>query len=278
MGSIMLRKMIIILLVYVFFGLCFAQDSLWEKIEDGLFIGEFDSPQKSDIGDSKITVVKIDPEYYDLKLFCASEYGVDEMTAKDWCKKYNLIAAVNAGMFRSDYRTNVGYMKNFDYINNANINKYRSVVAFNPISSENPRFRIFDIDVSSMDSIIENYNTVIQNLRLIKRSRENRWKQQSRRWSELALGEDKSGNILFIFSRSPYSMHDFNNILLQLPIDIECAQHLEGGPEATLYLSTDSIEIEKFGSYESGFRKDDSNDHEWRIPNVIGVVKKPADK
>ena len=27
----MLRKMIIILLVYVFFGLCFAQDSLWKK-------------------------------------------------------------------------------------------------------------------------------------------------------------------------------------------------------------------------------------------------------
>ena len=90
----------------------------------------------------------------------------------------------------------------------------------------------------------------------------------------MALGEDKQGNILFIFCRSPYSMHDFNNILLQLPINIVCAQHLEGGPEASLYFSYKGIVINKFGSYETQFNKNDNNDHAWIIPNVLGIAKK----
>ena len=121
--------------------------------------------------------------------------------------------------------------------------------------------------------IINDYESVIQNLRLIKRPGENRWPQKKKVWSELALGEDKDGNILIIFSHSPYSMHDFNNILINLPIDIQCAQHLEGGPEASLYLKSEHIELKYMGSYESFFF-DNSNLQFWKIPNIIGVKKK----
>jgi len=100
------------------------------------------------------------------------------------------------------------------------------------------------------------------------------WTQNDKKWSEAALGQDKQGNVLFIFPRLPYIMHDFNEILLQLPIEIACAQHLDGGPPASFYLSTKGITIEKFGSYESKFFEDNDNKASWPMPNVLGLKKK----
>jgi len=243
-------------------GLPEAQDTTWVKVDDGLFVGEFVAAQKSIVGNSRITVIKIDPKKYSFRLLCAS--GLNEsknLTAKEWCQKYGLIAAINAGMFQTDYKSNVGYMKNADYINNPKISsKYHSLAAFNPIDTTKPNFRIYDADEENIQEIIKSYNTVVQNLRLIKRPSKNRWSKQNKKWSEAALGEDKSGNVLFIFSRSPYSMHDFNDILISLPIDIVCAHHLEGGPEASLYFSHKNKKIESFGSYETDFNEHDTND------------------
>lgn len=98
--------------------------------------------------------------------------------------------------------------------------------------------------------------------------------EEEGKWSEVALGQDKSGMVLFIFCRSPYSMHDLNNLLLKLPIDMVCAQHLEGGPEAQLYLEYEQTRMEFCGSYETSFIENDSNDHSWTIPNVIGIIEK----
>jgi len=178
-------------------------------------------------------------------------------------------------MFQTDFQTNVGFMKNFEYINNAKINsKYFSVADFNSIDESINPFEIFDIDEKEMHEIIENYNTVIQNLRLIKKPGQNRWSQQNKKWSEAALGQENSGNILFMFSRSPFSMHDFNRILLKLPIDLVCAQHLEGGPEASLYFSYNKSELELVGSYETNFNDNNNNNKYWPIPNVIGFLRK----
>ena len=115
---------------------------------------------------------------------------------------------------------------------------------------------------------------MIQNLRLIKRPGKTRWSKQSKKWSEVALGEDKKGNVLFIFNRSPSSMYDFNQSLLKLPIDIVCAQHLEGGPEASLYFAYNGTEVDIFGSYETHFNENEQNYRAWNIPNILGFIKK----
>lgn len=253
----------------------FAQgQNNWQQVDDGLFIAEFSAAQKSIVGSSTITIIKINPHFYSFKLITAKEYGVEPMTARSWCEKYDLIAAVNAGMFQSDYRSNVGYMKNFKHVNNGKINKYSSVFAFNPLDPGIDSVKIYDAEDASIKIIIQNYQTVIQNLRLIKRPGKNRWSQQNRKWSEVALGQDRDGNILFLFSRSPYSMHDFNKIILKLPVHLACAQHLEGGPEASLYFSYKGAQMNKFGSYETGFNENDNNSNAWPIPNVLGIVKK----
>jgi len=254
--------------------------SLSNIIGEGLSYEIFKSKKESNIGDSEIVIIKIDPNFYNINLFSAGQYNHDNLTVEQWAKKYNLIISLNAGMFQEDYLSNVGYMKEFNYINNPYINSYQSIAAFNPKDSTKKPFKIFDIEKNDgkinkkeIRQIISDYNSVIQNLRLIKRPAENRWPQQKKKWSEVALGEDKDGNILLIFCRSPYTMHDLNNILINLPINIMSAQHLEGGPEASLYLKYKNTELTYVGSYETSFW-DNTNLGFWEIPNIIGISKK----
>ena len=120
---------------------------LAQKIDKGLYIGNFESPKKSLLGDSLFTILKIDHEYYSFRLLSAKEQGLNKMTVKQWCEKFALTAGVNAGMFQTDFLSNVGYMKNFKHVNNSRINsKYLSVFAFNPKDSKDFPARIFDID------------------------------------------------------------------------------------------------------------------------------------
>lgn len=247
----------------------------WRQLSNGLELASFRVNSDSAAVDSTITVLRINPAKYELKLLSRSGTGEpNNLTAKEWCEKYNLIAAINAGMFASDFVTHVGYMKSDTHVNSKHINSYQSVAAFNPIRVGEPAFRIFDLDADSMSSIIQNYKCLVQNLRLIKRPGNNQWAQQDKRWNEAALGEDSLGRIMFIYCRTAYSMHDLNKLLLSLPLQLVAAQHLEGGPEAQLYLHCDNNESELIGSYETGFNPNDDNSLAWPIPNILGIVPK----
>jgi uncharacterized protein YigE (DUF2233 family) len=85
---------------------------------------------------------------------------------------------------------------------------------------------------------------------------------------------DKAGNVLFIFSEAPYSGYDFNNLLLSLPISIFNAMYLEGGREASLYLSANGLELDKAGAFETGFNESPVRPGANPIPNVIGIIKR----
>jgi hypothetical protein len=60
-------------------------------------------------------------------------------------------------------------------------------------------------------------------------------------------------------------------VLLKSGIGIVAAQHLEGGPEAQLYLNVGDFELDLCGSYESSYNEDDRNVTRWPIPNIIGI-------
>ena len=194
-------------------------------------------------------------------------------TAKEWCKTHNFAAVINAGMFAGDGKTHLGYSRYLDKVSNSKINGYQSVAAFNPRTAMFQSFHIFDLDTSrvTMQGILKNYASAVQNLRLVKRSGSNQWGQRSNKWSEAALGEDSAGRILFIFSRTPFSMHDLNEELLASDIGLVAAQHLEGGPEAQLYVHAGGEEMELYGSFETSFKENDSNPIAWPVPNVFGV-------
>ena len=251
-----------------------SQNDLWRKVDDGLYLGEFGSPQRPKIDDSKITIVKIDPRFYSFRLLCASEHGKTRMTAKKWCQKHNLISAINAGMYQEDGITNVGYMKNFGHINNPKLNAtHKAVLAFNPIDSKIPEIQMIDLKCQDFERLKDKYQTFVQNIRMISCQQENVWSKQDKAWSMAVFGIERSGNGLFIFTESRYSGYDFGNLLLSLPIPIYNAMYLEGGREADLYFSANGIEFDRIGRPANPIENDNIPVAR-AIPNVIGIVKK----
>lgn len=268
------------LLVFLFLGGFFltsfqpTEKLAWKKVDNGLYLTEFTASQKSSYGDSKITVLKINPQFYRFRLINAKEKGESNKTAPDWAKSKGVIAVINAGMYQQDNKTNVGYMKNYAFVNNGHLNNDNTVIAFNRKDTTVPPFQIIDRQCQNWDTLKVRYNSFSQGIRMINCRQQNRWSQQSRQWSIAAIGCDKQGNALFIVSRSPYSVHDFIDILLKAPLHIYNAMYLEGGPEVSFYLKDNGLTVKRFGSYESGFIEDDQNHQYWKIPNMIGIAKK----
>lgn len=252
----------------------------WTNLTVGLDIGFFKTKTPSSHGDSKITVLRIDPDHWDLQFLGLDTIEESEpLTAKQWAEKYQSVAVINAGMFADDHRTHLGYVKSGDHVCGRKVSDYQSVAAFNPRpGSEVPRFCLFDLDAPgmSMDQILQDYTSAVQNLRLIKKPGKNRWKKPEQ-WSEALLAEDVEGRMLFIFCRSPFTMRDLNDELLSMGLGIVAAQHLEGGPEAQLYVKHGEYESEQFGSYETGFIENDFNLVSWPVPNVLAIRGRDAD-
>jgi phosphodiester glycosidase len=252
-----------------------AQGAVWRTLDRGLELATIAPPKGAASSESSITVLRIDPEHWDLELIGIGPTGDPAgRTAKDWARQYGLAAAINAGMFDVDARTHIGYLRSGSHAQGRR-NKYESVAAFDPRAGRPvPRFRLYDLDEPgiTLDRILEDYDSVVQNLRLIKRPGENRWGPQERRWSEAALGEDAAGRALFLFSRSPFAMHEWNDALLSAGIDLVAAQHLEGGPKAQLFVQAGGVEVDRFGEFEGG----QGNMAAWPVPNVIGVKRRVA--
>jgi hypothetical protein len=255
----------------------------WKTVAPGMDYKYVTAKTPSSVGDSRIFILRIDPNLWQLEPIGISQTGESGgHTARDWSQRHKFTAAINAGMFATDMKTHLGYMASAAHTNNSHQNSYQSVAAFEPRDSKfTPKFRIFDLDAPEVHftDIQKNYTSALQNLRLIKRPGTNQWSQQDREWSEAALGEDDAGRILFIYSRSPFSMHDLNNELLSAGIGLVAAQHLEGGPEAQLYLHLGNVAMEMYGRYETSFKENDSKSAAWPVPNILGArARSPASR
>ncbi|MCK4547365.1 MAG: phosphodiester glycosidase family protein [Candidatus Eisenbacteria sp.] len=247
----------------------------WEMIEPGLEFGVLKSPLLSDFSDSRIRILRIDPDYFEFRLMMASAAdGGRAMTAREWCLENGLVAAINASMYQSDHVTSIGLMKTRTHTNNSHLTEDNAVFAFDRLDDEVPPIQIIDRQCQNLDSVGKLYGTLVQGIRMVSCYGNNVWSPQEKRWSSATIGIDRQGRALFIFVRSPYRMHDLVNILLELPIDLKSLQYAEGGPEAQLYINGAEQERELFGSYETDFRWDDDNDYAWRVPNVVGIVRR----
>jgi hypothetical protein len=250
----------------------------WQTLAPGMEL-KYVTPHGASGSNSAITILRMDPKQWELALLGTSQTGeAVGHTAREWCLKGKFTAAINAGMFSTDGKSHIGYMRNGEHVNSSKRNSYQSVAAFNPHDTGMAAFRIFDLDApgASFESILKDYGAVVQNLRLIKRAGVNAWPSQDKKWSEAALAEDDGGRILFIFLREPFNMHDLNQELLGAGIGIVAAQHLEGGPEAQLYFRTGAVEKEMFGSYGVSFQVNGENTIPWPIPNVLAVRPRQA--
>ena len=229
----------------------------WKPLQSGVEYARID----------ELHVVRVDPAKAKLRAGLASEAGVEPMSAADWSSKLDLAVAINIGMYQTDYRRNVGYLRAGGHVNNERWNAYRAAVAIHP------GVKWVDLETSVRPPDLSGYQIVVQNLRLIAGHRRNVWSRNDRRWSEAALAIDSAERLLFLFTRQPQPMRDFNNLLLRLPLDVTQAMHLEGGPEASLSIHAGGMDLDLCGSYETGFEEHDANPRQWPIPNVLGVVR-----
>jgi uncharacterized protein YigE (DUF2233 family) len=247
----------------------------WHTLEPGLELAAFASPQRAEIGDSLIRVLRIDPAHFDLRLLSAAapDQGV-RFSARQWCERNGLTAAINASMYQDDYRTAVSLMITKAFTNNARVSRDKAVLAFDRLDADVPPVQIIDRQLQDFEALRPRYGTLVQSIRMVSLARENVWQPQPTRWSTAAIGVDRQGRVLFIHVRSPYSTHDLINILLALPLDLRNAMYVEGGAEAQLFIASGTQRYEFIGMYDNGFLDAETSTQAWPVPNVIGVAKK----
>ncbi len=252
-----------------------GNDPAWTEIQPGLYLGIFKAPILSEHGDSKIRIVRIDPHMYDVDLYCASDYGGKSRTLRQWSQEFQLLASTNAGMFATDQSTSIGFLKSHSHLNNPTINSsHKTIFACQPLEDGIPPARIIDLTCENFEEWKNRYDSFLQSIRMISCRQNNVWSQQNNKWSISALAVDDAGFILLIHSISPYSVHDFINMLLALPLDIYNAMYLEGGPQAGLYFSASGLSGDFAGNSFVNLFLPGNGSNGWVVPNIIGISKK----
>jgi hypothetical protein len=246
----------------------------WQVLEPGLEVVELDGPAVEG-AEGRITVVRVDPARFDLKLLASSAPGEgDRRSARAWAYRAGASAVINAAMYQEDYRTSVSLMRTVDHVNQRRLSKDKAVLVFDPVVSGVPPVKIVDRDCERLDDAAVRYGTLIQSIRMISCEGKNVWAPSERRFSAAAIGVDRGGRVLFIHARTPWPIHDLVDALLAAPLELAQAMYVEGGPEAQLFARGSGKELERIGTFEGA----DTNARAWPVPNVVAAIRKPAAK
>ncbi len=246
-----------------------AQQAPWQALEPGLDVADLQGPPAD--GDRKITVVRIDPTRFELRLLSASAPGEGgPRTARAWAYRSGASATINAAMYQEDYRTSVSLMRSREHVNQRRVSKDKAVLAFDPLVSGVPPVRIVDRECESLDDAAVRYATLVQSIRMVSCDRRNVWAPSDRRFSAAAIGVDRRGRVLFVHARTPWPIHELVAALLALPIDLAQAMYVEGGPEAQVFARGGSREVERVGTFEGT----GENLRAWPVPNVVAAIRR----
>jgi hypothetical protein len=243
---------------------------VFAPVEDGIEIAEVKLPHASSLGDSTATIVRVDPAKRPIEFFAASLEGKSG-TAPAWAKSRGLSLVVNASMFEPDGKP-TGYARSGDLELNALWKKsHKAVFVSGPSDPTLPAADIVDLECDGAKERVAKYRVALQSLRMVTCEGENAWAKANRRWSSVFAAVDGQHRVLFIHTRSPYSMNALVADVLSLGLGVQRAVYLEGGPEASLWLSAGKTRVERIGSYETGFNENDDNRDFWVLPNVLGI-------
>ncbi|MBW2430549.1 MAG: phosphodiester glycosidase family protein [Deltaproteobacteria bacterium] len=252
-------------------------DSRWQKLAQGLELGIFSAPFSSEIGDSKIRILRIDPQRYQLRLLNASAFENGRpLSAKQWSRQKGLVAAINASMYQEDYKSSVSLMRTRAHVNNPRLSKDMTILAFDRKDADVPLVKMIDRQCEDFKIWQKKYNTMVQSIRMISCTGKNVWTKQPQKWSTAAIGIDDRDRVLFIHVGSPYSTHDVIAILKKLPLNIARAMYVEGGPQAQLYINIGEHEHEFVGNYEIEIQGDMKKLISRPVPNIVGISLRPA--
>ncbi len=250
----------------------------WLNIGKGIDFCETDAPFKSIINDSKITLLKIDPNQFDFYLMMATDLKIKSLSADVWADSFDLDIVINAGMYDLSRKMfSKGLLKGENHTNNAALHpNYKSMIAFNPKDTILPKCKVLDLDCNPYEKIKNDYSCYAQGLRMLDcDGKPIGWNKRKQSCSMLITANDEHGFLYFIYCRSPYSHNEMIAFMQKFPFKLVNAIYMEGGPQTSIYLKIGDTKIEKIGSYVSETYPNDKNDYFWKLPNVIGLkVKK----
>lgn len=250
----------------------------WSTIDNGLNYGVIPVKSKAKVQDQSIYILKINPEKYKFELVCSTENDTVFRTVEDWCRLKGCVAGFNAGMYSlKNNIAGMGYVRNYKHFNNGEFREvYKAIAAFNRKKNSIPDFQIFDLEKEDWENIEPQYNSFLQSIRMIDGNRKlSPWKIKKKLSCSMVVAAiDSKNNVLVLFTRVPYPLDVFAQMMLDMPLDIQRAMYLEGGPESSLYVETKDSVIHKFGSWVYPGYAHDKNDKFRKLPNIIGVKKR----
>ncbi len=245
----------------------------WKRLEPGLELARIKSPVPAEAGDSVITVVRADLKHFRLTMTSVKFDGGENRTAAEWARAKGLVLATNAGLYARDFETSVGLMIHGRKVNNRRLNGMGAVLVFGPRSRRQPPARIIDRRCHKFAPWRRRYRSFLQGPRLWSCGGKNLWSPKKRAWSMAVFALDGRRRALFLFTRAPYTVHAFANLIRKLPLGIRSAMYLEGGRPSQLYLKSGATDLEITGAFGS-------TGGTWAvfpprpIPNVLGLVRR----
>lgn len=243
----------------------------WLALEQGLDFGEF----RIAGGDFRLTALRIDPGKFDFLLCASSSDGQGPRALDAWGDERDLVAAINASMYREDGSTSTGYMRGAGHVNNPRLaERFGAFFVAGPQSGDLPKAAIIDRDMPDWEALIARYDLVIQNYRMINADRRILWSPGGPLYSISAVAQDGAGRILFLHSRAPVEAYVFAQQLLHLPLDVRTVMYVEGGAQAGLLVRSHPLRREMGGAHAPSLLV--TGNLKALLPNVLGVRRKEA--
>jgi hypothetical protein len=250
----------------------------WTTLTPGMEYKEILAPKKSFIGDSKLSILRMDPSLFQFDVYAATQYDSKPRTLKAWANKFDLVVAFNSGMYSVENPLQSrAYLQAGRHKNNSKLTPdFNLMLAMGPKPNSNrSNIEVLDLTCSEWDIEKHNFAGFAQGLRMIDcNASPMYWQKKIQSCSMLVAAEDEEGRFYLIFTRSPYTHNQMIDFILAMPGGLHDVIYLEGGPEACLLIDVDGQHIEKIGSWVSETWESDGNRHFWELPNIIGVRKK----
>jgi hypothetical protein len=262
-------------------GKASAQDTVvdysnWTTLTKGMEYREITAPIKSPIGDSKISILRMERYMFDFNIFSATKFDSIPRDLHSWADTFDLNVVFNAGMYNlSKPLKSRAYLKAGDHINNGTvIENFNLMMAMGPTVKKRDNVEILDLTCENFNEMNGEFRSYAQGLRMIDCNGSPMfWKKKIQSCSMLIAAEGEDGKFYLIFCRSPYTHNQMIEFMVGMPYKLRNAIYLEGGPETSLLIDVNGHCIEKVGSWVSTTWERDDNNHFWRLPNIVGVKK-----
>jgi hypothetical protein len=273
MNKVMLSFLFLLFAVLTLSGLD-KGEFIWQKLDHGIYYTDLVMPKESFLNNSKVTILKIDPLPYQFRLELGDKTGMKHHEPPQWASLFNLVTLTNACFYEEDTVTPKGYFQLRRYARNRKTNPDMSMMLLlEPWEEKDSPYKFSLIGEQNYEETFSNYRTAVQGIGLIHNGEALPVKELNTA-SFSSVGLDKDGNILFVYSRSPYNFNQIGSMLIELDIGITELMLTGKGQEASLYFENDTTTIYKFGSYELGVFITDDNTKIPKLAAVLGIKRK----